>query len=108
MEINYFKTQTFNAITQFKKWKKRSDIEVTHTQILKIDDFRDVSRDYLKIRIKTLFTENKIKNKISNDLDSYNVNEEKTDIELVDSRQCSLPCSPKFQILETAACNTSI
>ena len=32
------------------KWKKRADIEANHTHILKVDNFRDVSRDYLRIK----------------------------------------------------------
>ena len=41
-----------------------------HTQILEIDHFRDVSRQrrYLEKRIKTLLEEDKIKSKISNNL----------------------------------------
>ena len=71
------------------KWKKRADIKDTNTQILKIDNFRDVSREFLEIRNKTLSEEEKIKSKISKNVDSYYVNENKIDGELTDSMQCS-------------------
>ena len=70
-ELNYFDfdPQIFNVITQLRNWKKRADIEAIHTQILKIDDFSDVSRDYSEIKTKTLSEEDKIKSKISKNLD---------------------------------------
>lgn len=71
------------------KWKKRADIKDTNTQILKIDNFRDVSREFLEIRNKILSEEEKIKSKISKNVDSYYVNENKIDGELTDSMQCS-------------------
>lgn len=71
------------------KWKKQADIKDTNTQILKIDNFRDVSREFLEIRNKTLSEEEKIKSKISKNVDSYYVNENKIDGELTDSMQCS-------------------
>ena len=33
--------------------KERANIEAIHTQILKTNNFRYVSRDYVEIRIKT-------------------------------------------------------
>ena len=50
------------------KWKKRA----IHTQVLEIDRFRDVSRQrcYLGKRMKTWLEEDKIKSKISNNLNS--------------------------------------
>ena len=71
---SFFDHQIFNTITQIRKQKKQADSDSIDTQILKIDDFRDVTRDYLEIKIKILLEEDIIKNKISNNLDLYYLN----------------------------------
>ena len=73
-------------VTQLRKWKKSTDIDAIHTQILKIDNIRDSSKDDLEMRIKTLLEEDKIKNNISNNLDSFDVNKETINIEPIGSK----------------------
>ena len=95
-KLNYFHHQTFNAKTQFMKWKKRAITNgrnAIHTQILEIDNFRDINhqRCYSEKRIKTLLEEDKIKSKISNNLNSYYINEDKINIEVTDSTYSWLP-----------------
>ena len=98
-ELNYFDHQTFSSIIQLRNWNIWADTDAIHTQILKIDNFRDASRAYLEIRIKNLFGEDKIKNEINNNLNSYLINEEKIHTELIDSRQCFPHRSHKNQII---------
>ena len=74
-----------NVIFLCKVWKKGSNIGTIYKQIIKINDFKEISKDYLLARLATLLNEQKIKVKLFNNSASYSVNEELIDLQIVNS-----------------------
>ena len=79
-----------HCISQLKVWKKDCNIENLYEQIIKINDFKEISKDYLLARLATLLNEQKIKIKLFNKSASYSVNEESIDLQTVKSMQYSI------------------
>ena len=107
-ELNNLNNEIFFCINQLKAWKKGSNIDNIHKQIIKISDFNEISKDYLLARLATLSNEQKIKIKLFNNSASYSVIEDLIDLETVNSMQYSLPRSSNVLITATPVCNNSI
>ena len=104
-ELNNLDNEIFLCINRLKVWKKDSNIDNIYKQILKIDDFTEISKDYLLARLATLSNEQKIKIKLLNNSASYSVNEELIDLQTVKTMQYSPPRSPSVPTADTPVCN---
>ena len=82
-ELNNLGNEIFLCINRLKVWKKSSNIDNIYKQIIKINDFTEISKDYLLGRLATLSNEQKIKIKFLNNSASYSVNEELIDLQTV-------------------------
>ena len=51
-ELNNLGNEIFHCINQLKVWKKGSNIDNIHKQIIKINDFIEISKDYLLARLE--------------------------------------------------------
>ena len=56
-ELNNLVNEMFHCIDQLKFWKKDSNIDNIIKQIIKINDFKEISKDYLLARLATLLNE---------------------------------------------------
>ena len=104
-ELNNLGNEIFHCINQLKVWKKGSNIDNIHKQIIKINDFIEISKDYLLARLEPLSNEQKIKIKLFNNSASYSVNEDLIDLQTVNSMQYSRPRSSPVPIVDTPVCN---
>ena len=104
-EFNNLDNEVFLCINQLKVWKKGSDIDNIYKQIIKINDFKEISKDYLLARLPSFLNEQKIKVKLFNNSASYSVNEELIDLQIVNSMQYSPPRSSSVPIADTPVCN---
>ena len=73
--------------------------------MIKINDFKEISKDYLLARLATLSNEQKFKIKLFNNSASYSVNEELIDLQTVNSIHYFLPRSSSVPITDTPVCN---
>ena len=74
-ELNNFDNEIFLCINQRKAWKKGSNIDNIYKQIIKIIDFKEISKDYLLARLATLSNEQIMKIKLFNNSAPSSVNE---------------------------------
>ena len=88
-ELNNLDNEIFHCINQLDVWKKGSNIDNIHKQFIKINDFKEISEDYLLARLATLSNEQKIRIKLFNNSAFYSVNEDLIDLQTVDSMQYS-------------------
>ena len=96
-ELNKLDNEIFHCINQLKVCKKE--------QIIKMNDFKEISKDYLLARLITLSNEQKIKIKLFNNFASYSVNEELIDLKTVKTIQYSSKRSSSVPITDTPVCN---
>ena len=75
----------FVLLINFKSGKKGSNINNIYKQIIKINDIKEISKNYLLARLATLTNEQKIKIKLFNNSASYSVNEELINLKTVKS-----------------------
>ena len=75
----------FVLLINFKSGKKGSNINNIYKQIIKINDVKEISKNYLLARLATLTNEQKIKIKLFNNSASYSVNEELINLKTVNS-----------------------
>ena len=75
----------FVLLINFKFGKKGSNINNIYKQIIKINDIKEISKNYLLARLATLTNEQKIKIKLFNNSASYSVNEELINLKTVNS-----------------------
>ena len=73
-----FDQNIFTVINDLKKKRKRADIDSIHKEIIKTINFKDTTKDDLQDRINILLINEKLINKINRKLNSYSVNEAKT------------------------------
>ena len=73
-----FDQNIFTVINDLKKKRKRADIDSIHKEIIKTINFKDTTKDDLQDRINILLINEKLINKINRNLNSYSVNEAKT------------------------------
>ena len=91
----------FILLNELKVWKKGSNIDNTYKQIIKINDFKEISEDYLLAGLATLSNEQNIKVKLFNNSTSYSINEELIDLQTVNSMHYSPPQSSSVPIADT-------
>ena len=103
-ELNNLDNEIFLCINGLKVWKTGSNIDNIYKQIMKINNFKEFSKDYLLARLATLSNEQKIKIKLLNNSASYSVNEELIDLQTVKTMQYS-PRSPSVPTADTPVCN---
>ena len=84
-ELNHLDNEIFRCIDQLQVWKKGSNINNIYKQIIKINDIKEISKNYLLARLATLTNEQKIKIKLFNNSASYSVNEELINLKTVNS-----------------------
>ena len=84
-ELNNLDNEIFLCINQLKVWKKGSNIDNIHKEIMKVNDFNEVSKDYLLARLTTFSNEQKTKIKLFNNSASYSVNEDLIDLQTVNA-----------------------
>ena len=53
-KLNNLGNDIFHCINQLEVWKKDSNIANIYRQIIKINDFKEISKDYLLARLATL------------------------------------------------------
>ena len=75
----------FVLLINFKSGKKGSNINNIYKQIIKTNDIKEISKNYLLARLATLANEQKIKIKLFNNSASYSVNEELINLKTVNS-----------------------
>ena len=75
----------FVLLINSKSGKKGSNINNIYKQIIKINDIKEISKNYLLARLATLTNEQKIKIKLFNNSASYSVNEELINLKTVNS-----------------------
>ena len=75
----------FVVLINFKSGKKGSNINNIYKQIIKINDIKEISKNYLLARLATLTNEQKIKIKLFNNSASCSVNEELINLKTVNS-----------------------
>ena len=75
----------FVLLINFKSGKKGSNINNIYKQIIKTNDIKEISKNYLLARLATLTNEQKIKIKLFNNSASYSVNEELINLKTVNS-----------------------
>ena len=75
----------FVLLINFKSGKKGSNINNIYKQTIKINDIKEISKNYLLARLATLTNEQKIKIKLFNNSASYSVNEELINLKTVNS-----------------------
>ena len=56
-ELNNLDNEIFLCINQLKVWKKGSNIDNIYKQVIKINNIREISKDYLLVRLPTLSNE---------------------------------------------------
>ena len=96
----------FFVLIDLKSGKKAATLIIyINKQIIKINDFTKISKDYLLARLATLSNEQKIKMKLLDNSASYSVNEELIDLQTVKTMQYSPPQSPSVPIADTPVCN---
>ena len=72
IELNYFNNAIFSAISRIRYiLKQRADIKRVLNEIKKNQEFKDITREYLRNHLSKLIIEKKIINKINRDQDSY-------------------------------------
>ena len=71
--LNNLDNEIFLCINQFKVWKKGSNIGNIYKQVIKTNDFKEISKDYLVARLATLPNEQEIKIRLFNNSASYSV-----------------------------------
>ena len=76
-----------------------------YKRIIKVNDFKEISKYYFLARLATLPNEQKIKIKLFNNSASYSVNEELIDLQTVKTMQYSPPQSSSVPIADTPVCN---
>ena len=77
-----FDQDIFTVINDLKEKRKRADIDsIDHKEIIKLIDFKDITKDDLQDRINILLINEKLINKINRNLKSYSVNEANTNTE---------------------------
>ena len=103
-ELSNLDNEIFNCINQSKVCKNAA-ILIIYIQIIKINDFKEISKDYLLARLATLSNEQKIKMKLLNNFTSYSLNEEFINLQTVNSLQHSPPRSSSVPIADTPVCN---
>ena len=62
-ELICFDHDIIKIIRKIKNQHQRADINSIHKKIIKIPDYHDVSKEFLNIRIETLFKNVRIRNK---------------------------------------------
>ena len=81
-ETILFDQSIFTVINDLKEKRKRADIDsIDHKEIIKLIDFKDITKDDLQDRINILLINEKLINKINRNLNSYSVNEANTNTE---------------------------
>ena len=70
-----FDEMIVDVITDLRKKHRRADCESIHEEIIKIEDFSNITKEDLMNRINILLIDEKILNKRNRNLDSYYVNE---------------------------------
>ena len=104
-ELNNLENEIFHCINQIKVWKKVISIDNIYKQIININDFKEISKNYLLARLANLSNEQKIKMKRFNNFTSYSVNEELIDLQTVKTMHCSPPQWSSVPIADTPVCN---
>ena len=75
IQLNSFNNAVFSAINRIRHiLKQRADINWVLNEIKKYQEFKDITRKYLRNHLNKLITEKKTKNKINRNQDSYRVN----------------------------------
>ena len=98
-ELNHLDNEIFRCIDQLQVWKKGSNINNIYKQIIKINDIKEISKNYLLARLATLTNEQKIKIKLFNNSAFYSVNEELINLKTINSMWYSPPRSSSALIM---------
>ena len=98
-ELNHLDNEIFRCIDQLQVWKKGSNINNIYKQIIKINDIKEISKNYLLARLATLTNEQKIKIKLFNNSAFYSVNEELINLKTINSMWYSPPRSSSVLIM---------
>ena len=75
-----------------------------YKQTIKINNFKEISKDYLPARLSTMWNEQKIKVKLFYNFASYSINEELIDLKTMNSVHYSPSWSSPIPIADTPVC----
>ena len=90
LEVNALSNEVFLAINRIRHlWRQRADTNSIFKEITKIEQYQNITKDFLQDHIDKLIIDEKIINKINRDKNSYKVN-----IELLDEKDQSFLVSP--------------
>ena len=81
LNTNLFEQNIFNIINDLKDKHKRADADSIHRELIKITNFKEVSKEDLQGKLDLLLIDEKLMNKINRNLNSYSVNTVNTDHE---------------------------
>ena len=93
--MNNLDNEIILCINQLKVWEKCSNIDNIYKQIIKFNDFSEISKDYVLARLPTLSNEQKIK-----------INEELIELQTANLMKYSTPLSSPVPIADTPVCNS--
>ena len=74
-ELNHLDHKIQSAIKQIRGQKICADIKSIHKEIVKVIDFKSISKEFLNDRIEMLLQNEKIINRLNRNKNSYHLNE---------------------------------
>ena len=101
LEINHLDQKIYSAIKQIREQKTRADINSIYKEIVKVIDFRSISKEFLNDRIKMLLQSEKIINRLNRNKNLYQLNESLLNSSMTDllpytEKSPSNPYIPQF------------
>ena len=65
LELNHLDHKIYSALKQIRGQKNRADINSIHKQIVKVIDFKSISKEFLNDRIEMLLQKDKTINRLN-------------------------------------------
>ena len=101
LKINHLDQKIYSAIKQIRGQKTHADINTIHKEIVKVIDFRSISKEFLNDRIKMLLQSEKIINRLNRNKNLYQLNESLLNSSMTDllpytEKSPSNPYIPQF------------
>ena len=75
LELNHLDHKIYSAIKEIRRQKNRAVINSIHKEIVKVTDFKSISKEFLNDGIEMLLQNDKIINRLNQSKNSYRLNE---------------------------------
>ena len=101
LELNHLDHMTYSAIKQIRGQENRANINSIHEEIVKVINFKSISKEFLNARIEMPLQNEKIKNRLNRNKNSYHLHESLLDSSMTDllpstQKSPSNPDTPQF------------